>query len=115
MVHAIEVVRPSSNTSETLCRELFHWFMMEYLGDYSIDLTVVHMDLTDEGVDGWCMRESDYEFIIQIEETLEGNEYTRTLLHEYYHLMQHVLNISRCETCAYLSEKINLDKLNKLQ
>ena len=115
MVHAIEVVRPPSDTSETLSRELFHLFMMEYLPDRSIDLTLVHMDLTDEGVDGWCMRESDYEFIIQIEETLEGNEYTRTLCHEMYHLLQHVLNISRCETCAYLSEKINLDKLNKLQ
>jgi hypothetical protein len=115
MVHAIEVVRPSSNTSETLSRELFHWFMMEYLPDRSIDLTLVHMPLKDEGVYGWMMRESDYEFIIQIEETLEGNEYTRTFLHECYHVMQHVLNISRCETCAYLSEKINLDKLNKLQ
>jgi len=110
-MHSIEVL----GGSETLCRDLFHWFMMEYLGNHSIDLTVVHMDLTDEGVCGWMMRESDYEFIIQIEETLEGNEYTRTLLHEMYHIMQHVLNISRCETCAYLSEKINLDKLNKLQ
>jgi len=33
---------------------------------------VVHMDLSDEGVCGWMMREDEHEFIIQIEESLEG-------------------------------------------
>jgi len=71
------------------------------------------MDLSDEGVYGWCMRESEYEFIIQIDENLEGDEYMQTLLHECYHVMQHVLEIPRCEICAYFSEKINLDKYNQ--
>ena len=52
--------------------------MGEYLSDYGIDLTVVYMDLSDEGVTGWCMREHDNEFIIQIDENLRGDEHTRT-------------------------------------
>ena len=107
MVHSIEIL---SDRHKPFCEPLCRWFMGEYLSNYSIDLTVVHMDLSDEGVDGWCMRESDYEFIIQIEETLQGDEYKKTLLHELYHLYQHMLNISRCEMCAHLSEKINLDR-----
>lgn len=86
--------------------------MREYLSDHSIDLTVVHMDLSGEGVDGWCMREDEIEFIIQIDENLTGEEYSKTLLHEMYHMYQHVKEIPRCEICAYLSEKENLDKFS---
>lgn len=107
MVHSIEVI---SDRHKPFCEPVCRWFMGEYLSNYSIDLTVVHMDLTDEGVDGWCMRESDYEFIIQIEETLQGKKYKQTLLHEMYHVLQHVTDSPRCEICAYLSEKINLDR-----
>ena len=53
-VHSIEVV--PSFTPVPSCKPLLHWFMGEYLSDYGIDLTVVYMDLSDEGVSGWCMR-----------------------------------------------------------
>jgi Zn-dependent peptidase ImmA (M78 family) len=86
---------------------------MEYLSDYSVDLTVVYMDLSDEGVDGWCMREEDHEFIIQIDERLDGAEHTKTILHELYHIFQHLKNIPRCEMCANLSEEQNLDRYTK--
>ena len=109
-MHSVEVIGEGSRTS---CKPLLFWFLGEYLFNHSIDLTVVHMDLSDEGVDGWCMREDDQEFIIQIDENLEGEEYTRTLLHECYHVMQHVLGIARCEICAHFSEQINLDKYNE--
>jgi hypothetical protein len=113
MVHSIEVVKSPVREPPAPPGPLFHWFMMEYLPDRSIDLTLVHMSLKDEGVCGWMMRESDYEFIIQIEETLEGNEYTRTLLHELYHCLQHLKGIPRCEMCAKLSEEQNLDRYTK--
>ena len=65
-MHSIEVIRPPSDYPE----EVIKWFMREYLSNHGIDLTVVYMDLSDEGVDGWCMREDDHEFIIQINEPL---------------------------------------------
>jgi len=110
-MHSIEVV-PSWNPVAS-CKPLLHWFMGEYLPDHSIDLTVVYMDLSDEGVDGWCMREEDNAFIIQIDENLEGDEHTKTLLHECYHMYQHMMNIPRCEICANLSEDLLLDKFKK--
>jgi len=63
-------------------------------------------------VDGWCIRNSDYEFEIQIDEKLSGEELMKVGCHELYHLMQHLLDVPRCEICAYLSEKINLDKFS---
>ena len=71
------------------------------------------MDLSDEGVDGWCWREEDHEFIIQIDERLDGAEHTKTILHELYHCLQHLKGIPRCEMCAKLSEEQNLDRYTK--
>ena len=109
-MHSIEVV--PSFTPVPSCKPLLHWFMGEYLSDHGIDLTVVYMDLSDEGVTGWCMREEDIEFIIQIDESLRGDEHDKTLLHECYHMYQHLMGISRCEICANLSENLLLDKYN---
>ena len=109
-MHSIEVV--PSFTPVPSCKPLLEWFMTEYLSDHSVDLTVVYMPLSDEGVPGWCMRESDYEFVIQIDENLRGVEHDKTLLHEMYHCMQHLMGIPRCEICANLSENLLLDKYN---
>ena len=106
-MHSVEILH---RDKKDFPNHLVEWFMREYLSNYSIDLTVVHMDLSNEGVDGWCMREDDIEFIIQVDENLTGDEYNRTLLHEMYHMYQHVKNIPRCEICAHMSEQINLDK-----
>jgi len=108
-MHSVEVIRQPLDYPQ----QVIEWFMREYLENHSIDLTVVYMDLSDEGVDGWCLRESDYEFIIQIDERLDGAEHTKTILHELYHVFQHVNNIPRCEMCANLSEEQNLDRYTK--
>jgi hypothetical protein len=71
------------------------------------------MDLSDEGVCGWCMRDDDNEFMLQIDHNLSGEEHDRTVLHEMYHVFQYMNNIPRCEMCAYLSESLSLDKISK--
>ena len=108
-MHSIEVIRPPSDYPE----EVIKWFMREYLSNHGIDLTVVYMDLSDEGVDGWCMREDDHEFIIQIDERLDGVEHTKTILHELYHVYQHLKKEPRCEICAHQMETILVDRFNK--
>ena len=108
-MHSVEILH---RDNKELPQTLIQWFMTEYLSDWSVDLTLIHLDLSDEGVDGWCMREDDVEFIIQIDENLTGDEYRRTLLHEMYHMYQHLKEIPRCEMCAYESEQINLDRFS---
>lgn len=87
--------------------------MGEYLSDHSLHICVVYMDLTEEGVCGWCIRDDDNEFMLQIEKTLTGEEHDRTILHEMYHVFQHMNNIPRCEMCAYMSESLSLDRMSK--
>ncbi len=109
-MHCIDII-PYDRISTS--RPLIEWFTTEYLSNYGLDITVVYMDLSDEGVDGWCMREDDNEFLIQIDEKLEGAEHTKTVLHELYHVFQHLHNIPRCEMCARMSEQHNLDRFKK--
>lgn len=109
-MHCIEVLPEGSKIA---CNSVVDWFLMEYLSNYGIDLTVEHIDLSSEGVTGWCIRDSDYEFTIQIHNSLEGDEYTSTILHELYHVYQHLNNIPRCETCAYMAEQQLLDRYSK--
>ena len=73
---------------------------MEYLSDRGIDLTVEHKDLSGEGVLAWCLCMNEHEFLIQIHNELTGDEYTKTILHELYHVYQHLNNLDRCELCA---------------
>lgn len=109
-MHCIEMLPEGS---ERLCSSIINWYLMEYLSDFSIDLTVEHMNLSGEGVTGWCMKTGEQEFHIQIHNELEGDEYTSTILHELYHVYQHLTNQPQCEMCAYKAEKELLDEFRK--
>ena len=110
-MHCISINLPDHPVTD--CKPLIDWFLMEYLSDYSVDLTVVYMNLSDEGVDGFCQRLSDYEFLIEIDHRLDVPELSKTILHEMHHVFQHLKNIPRCEMCANLSEEQNLDRYTK--
>tara|TARA_B100001559_G_C16429336_1_gene589059 strand:- start:269 stop:592 length:324 start_codon:yes stop_codon:yes gene_type:complete len=90
-----------------------NWFMKEYLSDYHIFLTVEDRDLSEEGVDGWCIKETSNEFLIQIHNGLMY-DYIPTLLHELYHVLQHLEGREQDEYEAYRKEVELLDKyMNK--
>ena len=64
------------------------WFMREYLSNHRVFISVEEKDLSEEGgVDGWCIKETENEFLIQIDKNLEY-DYIPTLLHELYHVFQ---------------------------
>ena len=112
-MHCISINLPDHPVPSS--RPLIEWFLIEYLSDYSVDLTltVVYMDLSDEGVDGFCQRLSDYEFLIEIHHRHDGSELSKTILHELYLCLQHLKGMPRCEMCANLSEEQNLDRYTK--
>ena len=78
------------NPSKMPCDTPINFFMGEYLSDYSFDLTVDHIDLSEDGVYGWCYKNSDSEFLIEIHDDLDENEYLTTLFHELVHVWQHL-------------------------
>jgi|TARA_B100001778_G_scaffold97466_1_gene79598 hypothetical protein len=109
-MHYLEIL---PETSERSCELTVRWFLMEYLCDYGLDISIIHKDLSKEGVLGWCLQIDDSEFEIEIEESLTGDEYTKTLLHELYHVYQHMTGQMQCEICAGFMENLLLDKYSK--
>jgi len=109
-MHSLEIV---PEESRIVSEPVIDWFMMEYLSDHVIDLTVSHKDLSEDGVYGWCYKESNEEFLIEIHDDLDLKEYLTTLLHELVHVWQHVTCRPLLEGEANLMSWRLLDKYIK--
>jgi hypothetical protein len=92
-----------------VAEEVVSWFIKEYLPNEFFFLVVEEKDLSEEGVYGWCMRETQNEFLIQIHSGL-GDNYISVILHELHHMWQYYNNLPRDEE-ETLREELRL--LNK--
>lgn len=80
---------------EDLCFTIVEWFHKNYLKYHEIEIIVEHNDLKEDKVYGYCdisPYEEDGEnprsFLIELEKTLETDDYISTLLHELCHVFQ---------------------------
>ena len=81
--------------SQKRCVNVVEWFVDEYLSRYNININVHHCRLINrESVYGWCWAtDCDYrprEFDIEMHNQLPIHDYIETLLHELWHVYQHV-------------------------
>ncbi len=82
------------NYSQKRCESIVNWFVDKYLPRHKIFVNVDHKGLLREGVFGWAWAvDCDYrprEFEIEIHNRMSPEDYTKTLLHELWHVLQHV-------------------------
>lgn len=80
--------------SKRTCNDVVEWFVMNYLPRHKIDITIHHRGMLRDGVFGWVgVLDCDYrprEFEIEIHNRLTPKDYIQTLLHELWHVYQHV-------------------------
>ena len=80
--------------STNRCESIVTWFVDKYLPRHKISVHVDHKGLLREGVFGWqWITDSDSrprEFEIEIHNRMTPENYTKTLLHELWHVHQHV-------------------------
>jgi hypothetical protein len=80
--------------SQRRCEDVVFWFVKKYLPRHKLDITVNHRGLLREGVHGLCTAmDSDYrprEFEIEMHNRLDVDKYFTILLHELWHVYQHV-------------------------
>ena len=108
-MHYIELTEGTRSTAWSVSQ----WFLGEYLHDKSVSLTIEEKDLSEEGVDWWCIRESDKRFTIQIDTNLQY-DFIQVLLHELYHITQYIMDGNTNEYETYHMEMELLDKyMNK--
>ena len=82
------------NYSQRRCERIVDWFVNRYLPRHKLSINVDHKGLLREGVFGWMWAaDCDYrprDFEIEIHNHMDEEHYTKTLLHELWHLYQHV-------------------------
>ena len=70
------------------------WFVSKYLPRHNLDIKINHRGLIREGVCGWCSVDGcNYRprtFEIELHNRMDVRLYTQTLLHELWHVYQHV-------------------------
>ncbi len=102
------------STSERVLR----WFQSQYLPRHHLDISLVCKNLESDGVFGWCMVEGSLSkprtFLIEIHNKLDYKTYLTTLVHELWHVYQHVKGLPQCEEEASTMEKVLFNKLSCL-
>ena len=82
------------NYNRRRCEDIVLWFVAKYLPRHKIDIRINHRGLKREGVVGWCsVIDSDSrprDFEIELQNGMNIFLYTETLLHELWHVYQHV-------------------------
>ena len=82
------------NYSKKRCSSIVNWFMDKHLPRYKMIVNVDHKGLLREGVFGWAwVADCDHrprDFEIEIHNRMSPELYTETLLHELWHVYQHV-------------------------
>ena len=82
------------NYSKKRCERIVSWFVDAYLPRHKVIINIDHLGLIKQGVFGWMWAaDCDYrprEFEIEIHNRMTPENYTKTLLHELWHVHQHV-------------------------
>ena len=82
------------NYSKKRCERVVNWFVDKHLSNYKLIINVDHKGLLREGIFGWgWAADCDYrprDFEIELHNRMTPEHYTQTLLHELWHVYQHV-------------------------
>ena len=106
----------NGKASKRRCKAIIEWFKAKYLPNHHITLDVVHRGMKREHAMGFCtVTDCDHrprEFLIEIETTLSEDLYCQTLLHELWHVYQHVIGSLRDKRGVRYWRDVNSDHLS---
>ena len=77
-----------------LVKEVYDWFYIKYPEFRKVDVEVHQCNLTESNCYGFCQIAEDcndegkQEFLVHIHHSLSEKEYTKTILHEFVHIVQ---------------------------
>jgi hypothetical protein len=82
------------NYSKRRCTKVVKWFISKTLPRHHLEIVVNHRGMMRHGVYGWVgVTDCDYRprsFEIEMHNQMTIERYTKTLLHELWHVNQHV-------------------------
>ena len=78
--------------SKRLCKDVVCWFVSKHLPRHKLEIEILHRGLKREQAFGYCdvagRHYNPREFLIELDTHMDKETYTKTLLHELYHVLQ---------------------------
>ena len=78
--------------SKRLCEDVVSWFVSKYLPRHKLEIEVLHRGMKRESAYGYCdvagRHHNPRDFLIELDTHMDKETYTKTLLHELYHVLQ---------------------------
>jgi hypothetical protein len=78
--------------SKRLCEDVVSWFVSKHLPRHKLEIEVLHRGMKREGAYGYCdvagRHYNPREFLIELDTHMDKETYTKTLIHELYHVLQ---------------------------
>ena len=78
--------------SKRLCEDVVSWFVSKHLPRHKLEIEVLHRGMKRESAYGYCdVAGETYKprsFLIELDTHMDKETYTKTLLHELYHILQ---------------------------
>ena len=105
-----------------LVKEVYDWFYIKYGEFRKVDVEVNQCNLTESNCYGFCQIAEDcndegkQEFLVHIHHSLSEKEYTKTILHEFVHIVQTIRGLfddERRESEALLLEDVLYDEFKQ--
>lgn len=82
------------NYSKRRCERIVNWFVSKHLPRHKLEIVVHHRGMMRDGVWGWvCATDCNWRpraFEIEMHNQMGPDHYSITLLHELWHVYQHV-------------------------
>jgi len=94
-MHSLEI--SDTITANRRCEDVVNWFVSKHLPQHKLEIVVHHRGMMRDGVFAWVSpTDCDYRpraFEIEMHNQMDSDHYVRTLLHELWHVYQHVKGI----------------------
>ena len=78
--------------SKRLCEDVVSCFVSKHLPRHKLEIEVLHRGMKRESAYGYCdvagRHYNPREFLIELDTHMDKETYTKTLLHELYHVLQ---------------------------
>jgi hypothetical protein len=85
------------NYSKKRCERIVNWFISKHLPKHKLEIVVHHRGMMRDGVWGWvCPTDCNWRpraFEIEMHNQMPPEHYAQTLLHELWHVYQHVKGV----------------------
>ena len=90
--HKSYITHSGYGYSQRRCEDITSWFIKTFYPRHKLDVDIIHRGLLGEGALGYCDCAGGYsrprEFVIELHTNMDKKTYTKTLLHELFHMMQ---------------------------